>query len=211
MIKRYLTVTPAGAYQATNDALPDIARRTLLRLMRLESSPVFNLEDVCKLSGISSYDVAHSIFHQLQTLHLIQVEEQEISLPKAPLISLLPDLLKELSSSGKALLADDQGLHLGVSGFSHEISEELSAVSGSVLSLNVRHSAFLSKNMGQRTNSWAIVNPTGDSQLGFWILRLENINFILVISDVPRLNRTSFRDLIWALCYKYSVANTQTI
>ncbi len=206
MTKNFLTVTPSGAYQATNNALPDIARKTLLNLMRYEKSPEFRLEDVSKISGISSPDVAKAIFHQLQSLHLVQAEDKEVCLPTESLEVILPSLLKELSSTGKALLADDQGLHLAVSGFSIEIAEELSAVSGSVLALQSKHSRFLAKNMNQKTTSWGIINPTGDSQLGFWPLPLGNVQFILVISDVPRLNRISFRNLIWMLCHKYTSA-----
>lgn len=204
MTKNYLTITPSGAYQATNNALPDIARKTLLNLMKYEKSPEFKLEDVSTISGISSHDVAKAIFYQLQSLHLIQAEDKEVCIPTGSLEVILPSLLKELSSTGKALLADDQGLHLAVSGFSIEIAEELSAVSGSVLALQSKHARFLTKNMNQKTTSWGIINPTGDSQLGFWPLSLGNAHFILVISDVPRLNRICFRNLIWMLCHKYT-------
>ncbi len=202
----YLTVTPAGAYQAINLTLPLFARQTLLNLMRYAKSPALEETDLSSFVSCEVPEAAATILYQLQSLHLVQAEHSPSSVLEGSLEYLLPTILSELSSTGKALLADSNGLLLGVSQFSAELADELSALSGSVMALQRRHSEFLAEHMKQKNNAWGVLSPSGDSQLGFWPLQIGSAQFVLVIADVPRLNSQVFRDLVWLLNYRYNVA-----
>jgi len=115
----------------------------------------------------------------------------------------LPDILKLLSSENKALLADSQGFYLSSSGFTHEASEELSALSGDLGSLYSRHKGIIKGNLNIKSGAFALVDAAGYSQLGFWPLYIGDILFMLVVSGVPKFDQQAFVNLIWILHKRY--------
>ncbi len=200
----YLSVTPAGAYQSVSKGLPVLVRETLLHFLKQPSAPQFTPENLKQLTGQPSDSTASTIMQHLQNMRLVQALDAPQSVPTDSMETLLPQLLSELSSSNRALLADDKGLYLGMHGFKHEIAEELSAMSASIGSLQARHEHFLQRNLNQNACAWGLMSVTGDCQLGFWPLQIGQVAFVLVIADVPRLNRVAFRDLVWLLAQRYA-------
>lgn len=204
----YLLPTPAGAYQAACTPQQGAARQFLFALMSDNQSLRGDTESLRLWSGSADNDSALELLARLQSLRLVQGETQPRILPTGPLEQLLPDLLIPLSSTGRALLADSQGLYVVTCGFTHETAEELAALSADLASLHERHRGLLQHNMGLRNQAWALSDAAGNSQVGFWPLYIGETSFVLVIGDMPCLNQPAFRDLIWALSRRYAVAHT---
>ncbi len=199
----WLLPTPAGAYQAACTAQPGPVREFLLGLLRQGRSRLATVETLCHWTGEVEPDAALGLLHRLQTLGLVQGEDAERSAPLGPLEQVLPPLLAPLSGSGRALLADGQGLYVCRHGFPHETAEELAALSADLASLHQRHQGLLRHNLNLPYDAWALVDAAGNSRVGFWPLHMGNTHFVLVLSDEPRLNQTAFRDLIWTLGQRY--------
>lgn len=199
----WLLPTPAGAYQAACGAQPGPVREFLFSLLRLERSRPATVETLCRWTGEAAPDAALGLLHRLQTLGLVQGEDAERSAPQGPLEQVLPPLLAPLSGSGRALLADGQGLYICRHGFTHETAEELAALSADLAALHQRHRGLLRHNLNLPYDAWALADAAGNSRVGFWPLHIGDIRFVLVLSDEPRLNQTAFRDLVWTLGRRY--------
>ena len=200
----YLAPTPAGAYYACTSPDRELARMLLLRLMGLEQTPLLTPDLLHRWMGREDEQTVLEQLFRMQSLLWIQGETESQPAPQGALEELLPDLLSSLSSTDKALLADDTGLCLASHGYAHETAEELSALCGDLASLCGRHQRLLHNNLGIRSEAWGIVDAAGDSQIGFWPLYVGNERFVLVISGMPRLNQPAFTHLVWALVKRYA-------
>ena len=148
------------------------------------------------------------LLYHIQELKWLQGFDQSRQLSGGTIEDALPVILEPLSSNGKALLADGQGFYLASTGFTHEASEELSALSGDLSSLYVRHQGIIKGNLNIKSSAFALVDAAGYSQLGFWPLYIGDLLFILVISGVPRFDQDAFVNLIWTLHKRYFVRKT---
>ncbi len=201
--ERYVFLTPAGAYFAVSGSGNVPVRRFLFSLIRSSTSPLLTREALPELCGTDDIQEALELLHHAKKLGWIQASEQPWQAPSGTLEDFLPELLSPLSGSGKALLADQQGLYLASHGFAHEAAEELSALSADMASVQQRHDGLLGNNLGMQSAAWAIVNASGDSQLGFWPLFIGRQRFSLVLSGLPCLNQPAFTKLVWALSKRY--------
>ncbi len=200
----YLLPTPAGAYQAACTPQLGGARDFIFTLMSHSESRLGNAEALLEWSGAGDLKSALELLSRLQTLKLVQGEDRRRSIPEGPLAEVLPDFLTPLSSTGKALLSDQEGLYVAVRGFTHETAEELAALSADLASLHERHHKLLHRDIALRSQAWALIDAAGNSQIGFWPLHIGAIYFALVVGDMPCLNQQAFRDLIWALSRRYA-------
>ncbi len=207
--ERYVSLTPAGAYFAVSGSGDDPARRFLFALIQSSASPLLTREALPGLCGTDDLQEALELLHHVQKLGWIQASEQAWQAPSGTLEDSLPGLLSPLSGSGKALLADQQGLYLASHGFAHEAAEELSALSADMASVQQRHDGLLTNNLGMQSSAWAIVNASGDSQLGFWPLFIGRQRFALVLAGLPCLNQPAFTRLVWALSKRYYQEHSQ--
>jgi len=148
------------------------------------------------------------ILRHIQKLKWLQGFDQAMEVPAGTIEQALPEILQQLSSDGKALLADDQGLYLASTGFTHEASEELSALSGDLSSLYVRHQGIIKGNLNINSSSFSIVDAAGYSQLGFWPIYIGDLMFVLVISGAPRFDQAAFVNLVWSLHKRYFTDKT---
>lgn len=198
----YLSVTPGGAFYATQDSKPEPGRNFIRNLLKEPETPLFNVNVARKLSGL---DKSRSLefVHWLQEAGLIFGREEAESASVEQLEQSLPRLLRSLSDAGKVVLAESQGLYLGSAGFPHEAAEELAALSANLASVYKRHQELLSGNLGYRERAWGLVGASGSSEVGFWPIYIEQNHFTLIIEGVPQLNQPAFRDLIWALEIRY--------
>ncbi len=201
--KQYVSPTPAGAYYAVANNSDDPARRFIFALMTQDNSPFLDEEMLLKLSPLDNIQDALELLHHVQKLGWVQAHEENQCAPKGSIEDILPGLLATLSAPGKALLSDQQGFYLSCHGFSHEAAEEVSAVSADLASLQLRHQGLLQNNLGMASAAWAIVNASGDSQLGFWPLFIDNHRFVLALDGLPCMNQPVFTKLVWALCKRY--------
>lgn len=200
----YVNVTPAGAYRAVVGAQDDAARALLGRLLALPATPMLDQAGLADLAGGGSKDDLIELLYRLQGLGWLAGSNTQREIPEYNMERDIPRLLCELSSTGKALLADAQGFYLANSGFAHEAVEELAVLAASVAALQTRHAALLNNNLRLATGGWAAVDAAGNSQIGFWPLHVGGQKFVLVVAGYPALERQAFADLVWWLSRRYA-------
>lgn len=199
----YLYPTPAGAYYAVAFPETDKPRRFLLRLLQQAQTPPLTVPELQALMEVDDEEKALQLLLHCQKLGWVQGVDSPIASPNGALEEILPDLLANISESGKVLLADEQGFYLACSGFAHEVAEELSALSAELATVHQRRSGLLINNMGIASHAWAIVDAFGASQIGFWPMFIGTHRFVLAIAGAPHFNQAEFVSLAWALTTRY--------
>ena len=205
----YLAPTPAGAYFSVSGTEETPARSFLQFLLAQKIGFKLNTENVQKHMPVRGREDALSMLTHMQKLGWVQGLEAPLETPAERLETMLPEVLSQLSASGKALLADDQGFYISSSGFPHETAEELSALSASLATLHDRYRGVLKNNLGESSNAWGLVDAMGNSQIGFWPVFIGEHRFSLVIGGLPQLNRSAFISLVRALMMRYGKAADQ--
>jgi hypothetical protein len=200
----YLYPTPAGAYQAIATPEADKPKRFLRRLLQESQTPALTLQQLSRLADSDDQSKVLELLHHCQKLGWVQGTNEVLQAPHGALENLLPNLLAQISESGKVLLADDQGFYLACSGFAHEVAEELSALSADLATVHQRRSGLLVSNMGIASHAWAIVDAFGCSQIGFWPLFIGGRHFVIAVAGIPHFNQPEFVTLIWALSTRYT-------
>lgn len=198
----YISPTPAGAFFASASPHQEPGRRVLQQLLQLKETPSLTLAKLQAWAGADEREAQRLLYH-LQSQSLVQGFEQPRTCPSGPLEKILPQILPAFSAEGKALLADDQGFYVASAGFPHEAAEELAALSASLGTLHKRHRRLLSNNLGYHTSAWTLGDAAGNSQIGFWPLFIGDQRFSLVVGGVPRLNQSTFTQLVWILGIRY--------
>jgi len=200
----FLYPTPVGTYYAVASPEQDKSRKFIKQLLQQKETPALNSETLMELMNEESESKALELLHHCYSLGWVQGMETSIESPKGALEEILPDLLKNVSETGKVLLADDQGFYLACSGFAHEVAEELSALSAEIATVHKRRSGLLVNNLGIPSHAWAIVDAFGNSQTGFWPVFIGDNRFVIAISGIPHFNQSDFVKLIWALSIRYA-------
>ncbi len=199
----YLSPTPAGAYYSVASNDKSAPRRFLKQLLVEDASPLLSTESLQQLMQLESEDEALEMLAHLQKLGWVQGMDSVQEAPAGRLEDILPGLLSELSLSGKALLADEEGFYIASSGFPHETAEELSGLSANIAILHNRYQGVLKNNLGEGSSAWGLVDAAGNSQIGFWPIYIGSYRFALVIGGVSRFNQAAFTTLVWALNMRY--------
>ena len=134
----YIYPTPAGAYYAVSSTEENKARRFLKALLEQKQTPELTLENLLRLQGNSEdEEKAYELLHHCQKLGWVQGLDAVKEFPQGALEDILPIFLKKIAENGKVLLADDQGFYLALSGFVHEVAEELSALGAEISTLHM--------------------------------------------------------------------------
>ncbi len=199
---KYILPTPAGAYYCISSRETEPAKQFLQKLMTENETMKLDAETLGHLFEGETINQQQLLQH-INKLKWLQGFDQAIQILPGTIEQALPDILQPLSSEGKALLADDQGLYLASTGFTHEAAEELSALSGDLSSLYVRHQGIIKGNLNIKSSAFSIVDAAGYSQLGFWPIYIGDLMFVLVISGAPRFDQVAFVNLIWSLHKRY--------
>ncbi len=198
----YISLTPTGAYYAVSSPEADPSRHLLHTVLRQQTSPTLTVGGLTEWNRSNESEALDLLYH-LQSLGWVDGLTKPTNAPVGALEDVLPLLLPPLSSSGKALLADDQGFYIASHGFAHETSEELSALSADIGSLYGRHSGLIKSNLGLGTSAWSLVDAGGNSQVGFWPMFIGTQRFVLILGGMPHLNQPELLQLIWALSIRY--------
>lgn len=201
---QYLMPTPAGAFHAVASNGNDLARELIFRILDYSQSPVFKIEQVRKWIKTQTDEQALGLIYHMQTTGLIQGLSTPQHLPHGSLEEVLPDLIQQLSFDNKALLADSQGFYIANHGYTHEAAEELSALSADIGSMHKRHAGLLNHNLKLQSSAWAIVDASGNSQIGFWPLYIGEQRFVLAINGLPQFNQQAFIHMTWVLSKRYA-------
>ncbi|MBP1149223.1 MULTISPECIES: hypothetical protein [Methylocaldum] len=200
----YLHPTPGGAYHAVTTKAHTPAKQLIRNLLQMESSPALTLAGLKDWSAIEDAERAYAMLHHAQEAKWLQGLKAPLKCPNQPLSEILPELLSQLSSQAKVLLADSQGFYLATHGFPHEVAEELSALSADLANLHERRSGLLLNNLGLNSSAWSVVDSAGNSKVGFWPLYLGKERFVLVAAGMPRFNQPDFVTLVWILSRRYA-------
>lgn len=199
----YPKVTPAGAYYAVSNETPSASRTLLYGLLSAEPSEVINNERVLAWADTGDIEAALSLLYRLQRLEFLYGDEamstDDVSLTDEQ----LPQLLEQLSSSGKALLADENGLYFANAGFHHEAAEELGLLASEVAKMEDSHRLLIRNNLHINNSAWGICDPSGQSELTFFPLYIGQTKLILVIGGMPDLNKEAFVTLVKVLYHRY--------
>lgn len=205
----YLAPTPAGAYFSVSGIEETPARHFLQYLLAQKNGFKLNDENLQKYMLVKGSDDAPAMLKHMQNLGWVQGLEKPPEAPTDRLETILPDMLSQLSASGKALLADHQGFYISSCGFPHETAEELSGLSASLATLHDRYRGVLKNNLGESSSAWGLVDAMGNSQVGFWPMFIGEHRFGLVIGGLPQMNRPALISLVWALMIRYGNAVDQ--
>ncbi len=204
LLERYhLLPTPAGAYYAVSSPETEPLRTLLLTLMKHETTPRCDLQELGRALGMASDQQVLELIHQAQTLSWIQGYETPRQAPLSRIGEQLEGLLGPLSSIHKGLLVDWNGFAFARHGIDNEIAETLSALATDIAAVESRHSARLKQYLGVASQGWAAVDAYGASRIGAWPLFVGEHRFLLVLQGEPRLNQDAFVTLTWILVNRY--------
>nr|WP_228050842.1 hypothetical protein [Pontibacterium sinense] len=198
----YLQITPAGAYYATVSSEPDDARALLLQLLSAEIALPYSEELIEELTDLDQ-EQASDLFNKLREKGFVELNENPVVVVDEVVEKMLPELLPLLSNTGRVALADDQGFCLGASGFDDTHAEALSALAADVISLHERHLPLLNRELSFSGESWGMLDPIGQSQVGFWVVHMGSQKFMLIVDEMPKLNQQAFVNLLSVLARRY--------
>lgn len=199
----YISPTPAGAYFCVSTSNDSASQKLLQALLKKKETVKLDSDALLSLSGVKDKKELFDLLYRMQSLGWLDGAAEQEVVPESGLEDVLPDLLAALSGSGKVLLADAQGFYLSAQGFPHETAEELSALSADIFSMYERHQGLLKNNLGIETSAWALVDAAGNGRIAFWPIWVGKHRFVLIVKDVPLLNRPEFMKLIWVLSVRY--------
>lgn len=201
----YLAPTAAGAFYAVSSPEDEPIRRLLLALLSHHASPLVDLINLGRWLRVDDEQRALQLLHRAQTLALIQGDRKPSQLSDSGVGRELQDLLPRLSSLGKGLLVDWNGLSLMRCGLNDETAEALSALSADLVSVQLRHYARLKETLHLPIQGWAAVDAYGASRIGAWPLFVGPERLMLVLLGEPRLNQQAFVTLVWVLISRYGL------
>ncbi len=199
----YILPTPAGAYFAVSSPNDSRVRRLLLELLRHRSSPHVDTEFLCRCLDTGDEQEALEVLHRAQSLAWIEGYTEARDVPAFGVGQELHQLLPRLSSVGKGLIIDWNGLSLARCGIDEAAADTLAALSADLIGVQERHSERMAEHLGQATHGWAAVDAYGSSRIGAWPLYIGDKRMVLVLLGEPRLNDPSFLALVWLLIENY--------
>ena len=199
----FVLPTPAGAYFAVSTPEDSRVRRLLLALLRHRSSPRVDAKFVCECLDTDDEQVALEVLHRAQSLAWIEGYEQLRDLPGLGVGQELHQLLPHLSSVGKGLIIDWNGLSLASCGIDDSTAATLAALGADLIGVQERHANRMARHLGQASHGWAAVDAYGSSRIGAWPLYVGDKRMLLVLLGEPRLNDSAFLALVWLLIENY--------
>jgi hypothetical protein len=197
----HIIPTPLGAYCAASNPQPDAARSLILGIMASETTQKVSVETLRQLAGDSD---PLRLLYWMEKAKWIAGRAESETLAAQRIETDVPFLLNQLSSDGKALLADHQGFHLVNAGFTQELAEELAIFAAGISTLQDKHAELIRSKLRLGTPAMAVIDSGGNSELGCWPLYIGAHHFMLVISGIPRFDQQAYLHLIWALCRRYN-------
>lgn len=199
----YPRITPAGAYFAVSNDAGSASRTLLNGLLRAAPGETISSAKLLAWADTNDINTALNLLYRLQRLEFLYGEDTPAD--DGDLIEdRLPELLASLSSVGKALLADDNGLYFANTGFHHESAEEIGILAGEVIALAEKHQLLVKNNLNIHHNSWGICDPSGQTELTFFPLYVGKSKLILVVGGSPNLNCEQFVTLVKILGKRFA-------
>lgn len=190
----FIRVSPAGCYYAVESHEKTVVRTLLHKILCNAVTPAFSDYAGTDLQKI--FELAKSGF--------IHLSEHPVALPDGSLSDLMPKVLPALSERERVVLTEArQGLFLDFTGMSQSEAEELAVFAAGLRSLSNTHTSLLTSLLGTPGNAMGVVDPAGNSDIGFWPLHISDNVLTLIILGIPRFNSVEFGTLVWALIERY--------
>ena len=194
MENSFIRVLPAGCYHAVEGREPTVARGLLHRILGNAVTPAFSDYPAIIQKNIIA----------LNTSGFISFDNAQTRLPDGNLSDLLPQVLPALSERKRVVLTEArQGLFLDFTGVSQEQAEELAVLAASLRSLSDTRTELLTNQLSITSRAFGIVDPSGNSEIGFWPLHIAENVLTLIVLGIPRFNSVEFCTLVWALIERY--------
>ncbi len=197
----HIVPTPLGAYNAASSPQPDAARSLILGIMASETTQKVSVETLRQYVGDG--DPLQLLFWMEKSKWIAGRAESE-TLAAQHIETDVPFLLSQLSSNGKALLADHQGFHLVNAGFTQDVAEELAIFAAGISAIQDKHAELIKSKLHLGSMAMGMVDSGGNSELGCWPLYIGKHHFMLVVSGIPKFDQQAYLHLIWALCRRYN-------
>ncbi len=194
--------TSLGAYYAASNAQPEPARALIFGMMANDEMTSVSLDALRRYIGDSD---PLPLLYQMENARWIVGRAESEMLSTQHIEKDVPDLLRQLSGNGKALLTDTQGFYLTNAGFTHEQAEGLAIFAAEIATIQRKHAAMIRENLQLGVPAMAVVDSGGNSELGFWPLYIGEHQFMLIISGIPLFDRPAYMHLVWALCLRYNI------
>lgn len=201
----YVHVTPAGAYRAllAGPGGRDLASKVLQRLLQQPETPPLGDEVLSLIERIDNEQEKLELLHRLQELGYLTGEEIRRKSPELNMEREVPLLLQRISSQGKGVLADAQGLVIASTGFAHEAVEELAGLAAALVAMQQRFGPLLNDNLRLERGGWGVMDASANGMLGFWPLHVGHQIITMVVAGQPNFNVSGFLDLAWWLMRRY--------
>ena len=200
----YPHITPAGAFYAVANKSASASRTLLAYILIADRSEPITQARLLEWAEEIDIESALNLLYRLQRLEFLYGSDT----PEASLVlqdDTLANLLPHLSDSQKALLIDQDGFYFANSGFHHEAAEEVAILASEAIRLSERHALLIKNNLNIYQNAWGLCDPTGQSELTFFPIYINDAKYILVTGGAPQLHKEAFVTLVRAL-YKTAEA-----
>ena len=196
--KLYPHITPAGAFYAIANKSSSASRTLLANILSSGRSEPITPEKLLQWAETDDLDTALNLLYRLQRLEFLYGAETPVEFPKLDDDTLV-NLLSHMSDSQKALLIDQDGFYFANSGFNHEAAEEVAILASEAIRLSERHALLIKNNLNIYQNAWGLCDPTGQSELTFFPIYINDAKYILVTGGTPQLHKEAFVSLVYAL------------
>lgn len=187
--KTYVTLTPAGVFEAFSQAEPTEEQLSLQALLSQHETMLASV-------WLDTY----SDFWLDDFLEKGWVEKLSVFLPapNLPLDQFLPYVVASLSGNRRAAIGSDEGFCLTRTGYSQEEADMLSVAAADFSGFMLR----------QEQRGWAVESHAISffqhvdlliPETSFVFLWVDNTGYALIIDGEPLTNNRAFVELIWAL------------
>lgn len=187
--KTYITLTPAGVFEAFSQSEPTAMqlalqtllshRETMLVAVWLEEFPELWLDGF----------VEQGFIEKLTTF---------LPAPNLPLDQFLPYVVASLSGKRRAAIASDEGFCLARIGYSQEEADTLSVAAADFSGFMIRQKQR-GWAMGSRAISFFQEVDLLVPETSFVFLWIDTAGYALIIDGEPLTNNRAFVELIWGI------------
>lgn len=199
----YLIPTDSGARYAVAAAQLNPLRALLYAMIQSPSITTSDLQQFIDDHLLDSRKAVAAVLYKLQRLGLISSEESPIELPQADAIGGLEQYLGQISSEGRALLADRNGFVMASHGFKNEVARELAAAGTDMTPMGERISGEMEQDENAEQEIWELsVNRKGD-KITFMRLYIGPLPFLVVIGGQLDTKPNVFLQLMAILIHRY--------
>lgn len=189
MMKKYITLTPKGAFCAFLHQKPSDKARALQDILS-------NADSLPSDVWIGKY--GHTLFAEVLGDGLIELVQTPQAAPKMALDVFLPHVVASLSGTRRAAIASSEGFCLAKIGYTQEEADRLCAAAADFLDFVLRQEARGLSIAGRAVSLFDAVDLLMP-EVSFVFLWIDEMGYILIMDKEPLTNNQAFVELVWAI------------